>query len=496
MAIPFIVTVIAILVGSYFLLEARENNLILDTAYQQARTVFKMLVITRQWVAEKREEIKPVPAVATKELAEYAKRLSDIRFHITSDKLVDPANAPDKFEKAAMKQFKKGAKEVYKIVETKNGRIYRYMAPLFINKACMSCHVYQGYHIGDFRGGISVSIPLAPIYNSVSKNRKILLGLIVTIGLLLLVLVKILITKLVLIPVAKLEKAATEISHGNYDIDIQIHSNDELGTLTKTLEKMSKKISLSQEELKNRIKEATGKLKAANEKLIEIATKKSELYSALAHDIRTPLAIITLGSENIKAKLNKTEDLEIIEAIKNNAMRLKILFEHLLEIERIESGIVKINIRKEEINAILGKEIDAMRLYAENSGISLKFISSSKKLYALVDKDKLSICLQNILSNAIKFSFSGTTIEIKSYYSERNNAVIEIIDHGIGIASGEIDKIFDKFYRTERAKNANRYGTGLGLTITKKFIDAMNGKIYISSEPEVGTNVKIVLQAV
>jgi len=419
-----------------------------------------MLVITRQWVAERREEVKPVPAVVTKQLSAYARRLSNIRFHITSDKLVDPSNAPDNFEKAAMIKFKKGAKEVYKIVDTKQGKIYRYMAPLFINKACMSCHVYQGYHIGDFRGGISVSIPLAPIYNSVSKNRKILLGLIVAIGLLFLVLAKILITKQVLIPVAKLDRAATEISHGNYDIDIQIHSNDELGTLAKTLEKMSKKISLSQEELKNRIKEATGKLKAANEKLIEIATKKSELYSALAHDIRTPLAIITLGAENIRAKLKKSEDLEIVDAMKNNALRLKILFEHLLEIERIESGMIKVNLKKEEINAILKKEIDAMKPFAKNSGISLSFDSNTEKLNALIDKNKLLICLQNILSNAIKFS------------------------------------IFDKFYRTERAKNANRYGTGLGLTITKKFIDAMNGKIYISSEPEVGTNVKIVLQAV
>lgn len=485
--------IIAVLIGSYFLLEARENQLVLDTAYQQAKTVFRMIVITRQWVAEKRDEVKPVPTVATKELSIYAKRLLNIRFHITSDHLVDPNNRPDKFEKMAMKQFRKGRKEVYRVVDTKKGKIYRYMAPIFINKACLNCHANRGYHIGDFRGGISVSIPLAPIYNSISKNRKILLGLIVVISLLFLALVKVLITRLVLIPVAELNRAVSEISHGNYSIDIRIHNKDELGNLAKTFKDMSNKLSISRATLQRKIGDATGKLKMANEKLSKIAARKSELYSALAHDIRTPLAVITLGSENIEVKLNKSEDLEIVEAIKNNAKRLKVLFDNLLEIERIESCIIKIDFKREDINMILREEINTIQLYAKNSGIDLKF-DDTGKLEELIDKDKLAICLQNILSNAIKFSPSGTTVEIKSYLSEFGNTVIEIKDQGIGIVSNELNKVFDKFYRTERGKHKNRYGTGFGLAITKGFIDAMNGKIYITSELNRGTKIKIVLE--
>ncbi len=492
-AFPFISAVLIIFVAAYFLLEARENRLILDAAYCRARTAFKMIVLTRQWMAERRNKIKPIAAVATKELSDHARQLSDIRFHIISDRSINPSNAPDEFEKAAMKQFKRGKKEVYEIVDTKKGKIYRYMAPLFINKACRSCHIHQGYRIYNFRGGISISVPLSPIYGSISKNRKILLGLIIAAGLLLLILVKLLITKLVLIPVKKLDRAAAKISQGDYDIDIQIQNNDELGNLAKTFINMSRKISLSQTVLQERIKNATERLNAANEKLSKIAERKSELYSALAHDIRTPLAVIILGAETIETKLNKTENTEIVEAIKNNAKSLKALFDNLLEIEKIEDGILKIHPQKQEINFILREIVNELAPFAKHSGITLIF-DSDKELEAVVDKDKLAVCLQNIILNAIKFSPAGKEIRVESY-KVQNTVVVEISDQGIGIAPDEIDKIFNKFYRTKRGRHKYRYGSGLGLTIAKKFVEGMNGKIYVASELKKGTKIKIVLQS-
>lgn len=491
-AIPSILAVIIIFAATYFLVEVRENRLILDSAYRQARTAFRMIVVTRQWAAEKQGEMKPEPEISAKELSIYAKQLSDIRFHITSDHPINPGYAPDKFEKTAMKQFGKGKKEIYRVVDTKNGEIYQYMAPLYISKACMRCHIYRNYHIGDFIGGISVSIPLAPIYSSISRNKKILLGFIAVMGLLFLLLIKLLITRLVLIPISKLDSAASKILHGNYNVDIKIHSSDELGALAKTFNNMSKKIAFSQTELQNKVKDSTKELKMTNEKLNKLAARKSELYSALAHDIRTPLAVITLGSENIKAKCDKTEDIEIIQAIKRNAQRLKALFDNLLEIEKIESTVFKIYLQKEDINSILQEVVAELTPFAKHSRISLIF-DYNDKLEAIVDKDKLSVCFRNIITNAIKFSPFDTQVTINCYEIDRR-VVIEIGDHGIGIASDEMDKIFNKFYRTERGRQKHLYGTGLGLAITKKFIDAMGGKIYVTSKPNIGTQIKIVLR--
>ncbi len=492
-AIPSILAVIIIFAATYFLVVVRDNRLILDSAYRQARTAFRMIVITRQWAAEKQREMKPAPEIAAKELSIYAKQLSDIRFHVTSDRPINPNYAPDKFEEAAMKQFRKGKKEIYRVIDTKNGEIYQYMAPLYISKTCMRCHIYRNYHIGDFIGGISITIPLAAIYSSISRNRKILLGLIAIMGLLFLLLIKLLITRLVLIPISKLDSAASKISHGNYNVDIKIHSSDELGALAKTFNNMSKKIAFSQTELQNKIKDSTKELKMTNEKLNKLAARKSELYSALAHDIRTPLAVITLGSENIKAKCcDKTEDMEIIQAIKRNAQRLKALFDNLLEIEKIESTVFKIYLRKQNINSILQEVVTELTPFAKYSRISLIF-GYNEKLEAIVDKDKLSVCFRNIITNAIKFSPFDTQVKINCYEIDRR-VVIEVDDHGIGIASNEMDKIFNKFYRTERGRQKHLYGTGLGLAITKKFIDAMGGKIYVTSKPNIGTQIKIVLR--
>lgn len=134
-----------------------------------------------------------------------------------------------------------------------------------------------------------------------------------------------------------------------------------------------------------------------------------------------------------------------------------------------------------------------MAPFAKHSRIALTF-DSDKELEAVVDKDKLAVCLQNIILNAIKFSPAGKEVRVKGYKIQ-NAVVVEISDQGIGIAPDEIDKIFNKFYRTERGKHKYRYGSGLGLTITKKFVEGMNGKICVASELKKGTKIKIVLQA-
>ncbi|MCA1980587.1 MAG: DUF3365 domain-containing protein, partial [Calditerrivibrio sp.] len=118
-----------------------QKQLLFSQAKIQAETLFKMIVITRQWVAENRNRIEPVPAVATKELSQYADKMANFRFRITSDILVNKDNAPDPFEKIALEEFKKGVKEYSEIINVpKIGSVFRYMAPLHINESCMNCH--------------------------------------------------------------------------------------------------------------------------------------------------------------------------------------------------------------------------------------------------------------------------------------------------------------------------------------------------------------------
>ncbi len=100
------------------------------------------------------------PALMTRELSELTAKNADIRFHLTSLKTVNPNNAPDDFETHSLKQFEAGAKETSEFSHLDGKSFYRYMAPLYVEQSCLRCHGYQGYKLGEIRGGISLSLPM------------------------------------------------------------------------------------------------------------------------------------------------------------------------------------------------------------------------------------------------------------------------------------------------------------------------------------------------
>ena len=97
----------------------------------------------------------------TREISEYAENSGDFKFHITSLKPLNPDNIPDPFEKKALKSFENGGREHYYQADDAGRTIFRYMAPLYVEKACLTCHAKQGYRTGDVRGGISVSFDIS-----------------------------------------------------------------------------------------------------------------------------------------------------------------------------------------------------------------------------------------------------------------------------------------------------------------------------------------------
>jgi hypothetical protein len=166
--------------ASLYFISKKHEKLVFEQLDTQAKTLFNQIVLTRKWIADHggvfvekapwkgpspylsepeiidirgRKFIKESPAMVTKELSRYAKEKGLFWFHITSLKLVNPENAPDAFEKAALKEFETGQiKESSKIEKIGPSYFYRYVAPLYIEKACLKCHSHQGYKTGDVRG--------------------------------------------------------------------------------------------------------------------------------------------------------------------------------------------------------------------------------------------------------------------------------------------------------------------------------------------------------
>jgi len=189
--------IILSLAGIFFAIIAKTRQLIDEESITQTRTLFNSIVLARKWNAnhggvyvEKKEgmesnpylqnpDIKTIdgkvytlktPATMTREISEYAEKEGLFKFHITSMNPLNPNNKPDEFEMNALSQFEKGKKEIFHNEKINDRIFFRYMAPLYVEKECLPCHLKQGYKLNDVRGGISVTLDVGYIQNKLKRN--------------------------------------------------------------------------------------------------------------------------------------------------------------------------------------------------------------------------------------------------------------------------------------------------------------------------------------
>lgn len=477
----------------------QQKELLFNQAKVQAETLFKMIVITRQWVAENRGRIEPVPAVATKELSEYADRMANFRFHITSDVLVNPANAPDEFEKKALAYFKKGEKEFSEIIEyPKVGSVFRYMAPLHINESCLGCHYYQGYKIGDVRGGISVFIPLQSVKDAILLNNKMfyMFGFITFTSII--ITVTILVNNLVLKHIKKLADASNEVIKNNYAVQTNIKTGDEIEHLSTAFDKMVTTIAKNEEILKTKLKEAVSnyvktyeELKEKNEKLLTLNKMKTDIIDTMAHDFRTPMTKILSYSEMLKDEkfLSNPSMIEkAISVIYNNINIMKRSLDQILILSKLEHADVSIKLEEFYLKDVIENIVGMFEKEIEDKNLTVN-IDINEHLKILSDEDIQYHLFKNLISNAIKYNKQNGEISI-SAKSNPHEIILEIYDSGVGIRKDEIDKIFNRFFRGSNVKNSIS-GTGLGMSIVYQSIMRLNWDIKLESEEGIYTKVTI-----
>ncbi|NOX25126.1 MAG: DUF3365 domain-containing protein, partial [Deltaproteobacteria bacterium] len=259
----------------------QEKKLLLRQMEGQARMLFRQMVLTRRWIADhggifivKTAGVKPNPylahnmiidqsgisyirenpALVTRHLAEYARKTGYYWFHITSLKPINPANAPDSFEKKALRDFAAGRDGEETTVESQRGvRLFRYVAPLITTAACRKCH--PGYKVGEVRGALSVTLPIDSLLRHIERNREWLISGAIVLGLILFFAIYILLNAFVLQPMAKLRQAMEK--HPKLRAADAIKSRDEFGQLAGTFDRMQDKIIEYQETLQEKVDRAS-----------------------------------------------------------------------------------------------------------------------------------------------------------------------------------------------------------------------------------------------
>lgn len=217
----------------------------------------------------------------------------------------------------------------------------------------------------------------------------------------------------------------------------------------------------------------------------EISQMKSDFVSHVSHELKTPLASITAYSEMLADGEASDEETrrEFYSVIQTQAQRLNRLIEDILNVSRIESGLIKVSKEAVSLTILVEEQMQMMRAYAEEKGIEI--IGQKPIVFdqVYVDRDMVSQVIVNLLGNAVKYTPSGGTVTVKTEVDEASKiARVSITDTGVGIPEDEVEHVFDKFYRVEANKNQAK-GTGLGLNLVKQIVAKVHdGRVFVSSE--------------
>lgn len=237
------------------------------------------------------------------------------------------------------------------------------------------------------------------------------------------------------------------------------------------------------------IKEAkhSWELSQKNKLLTQVEELKNNFLSMMSHDLKTPLARIQ-GMADIALAKKETlseEQTSAIQTIRKSAEELTEFITNILDLSRVESQQIKLNLQPKDINSVLEDVIAKSQYLADQKNIQV--ITELEPLFTVkVDSELMRQVFSNLVENAIKYSPEGTKVLVST--EEVNGMIIvQVADQGIGITEREIKNIFTKFYRTKSVKNSQIKGSGLGLYLAKYFIELHKGRINVESIPQQGS---------
>ena len=223
---------------------------------------------------------------------------------------------------------------------------------------------------------------------------------------------------------------------------------------------------------------------------LEVANKhKSEFLANMSHELRTPLnAIIGFSEvllERLFGELNEKQD-DYLKDIHSSGKHLLTLINDILDLSKVEAGRMELELSTFEVAAAVTNAMTLVRERAQRHGIALGQQVDSKLGEIVADERKFKQILLNLLSNAVKFTPDGGRIDVRAA-REDGNAVIAVHDTGIGIAPGDQAAVFEEFRQVGSDYTKKQEGTGLGLALTKKFVELHGGRIWLESEPGKGS---------
>jgi two-component system phosphate regulon sensor histidine kinase PhoR len=218
-------------------------------------------------------------------------------------------------------------------------------------------------------------------------------------------------------------------------------------------------------------------------RLKQLESARKEFVANVSHELRTPLSLIKGYVETLLdgAKEDPALATKFLQTIDRNAERLRLLIEDLLTISELESGRVKLNLQPVALVPLVDKVLADLKSRAALRKVTL--VNEAPELIVLGDADRLEQVLGNLIENGIKYGRSEGTVKVGGGQFDAEQAQLFVQDDGPGIPPEAIERVFERFYRVDKARSREQGGTGLGLSIVKHIVQAHGGKVWAKSQP-------------
>ncbi len=269
-------------------------------------------------------------------------------------------------------------------------------------------------------------------------------------------------------PVEKLTEIVNRVTYGKYDERINVEGNDEIKVLSNSFNAMMTKLD-------------------------QVNTQRKQFVANVSHELRTPLTSIKLLSSSLLSDESTNPEIykEFLTDIDSEVDRLNEIIDGLLYLVDLEKKELELHYTNSHVNYLVAKVVHQLRPLAEQKNIQID-LQEDEKVWASFDKTKFHQCLSNLIANSIKYNHEGGHVLVR-LINKRTSFSVQICDNGYGIAKENLPYVFDRFYRTDKARNRKTGGAGLGLSIVQQIVHLHQGEIYIDSTLNEGTTVTIEL---
>jgi signal transduction histidine kinase len=273
-------------------------------------------------------------------------------------------------------------------------------------------------------------------------------------------------------PLSDIATVASQLAGGALGQRIQTTSSDEVGVLAATLNQMAAQMD----------RDITA--------LRRLEQVRKDFVANVSHELRTPLTSIKGYVEALLdgAKDSPEEAERFLQIILKQSDRLNLILEDLLQLSQIESGQVRFKQEPVRLNAIVERTLPLIKPLADKKSQTIAIVLPPDVPAVLGDEDRLVQVLTNLLDNAVKYTPDGGAIRIAGRATDDPAQVeLSVIDTGIGIPEADRPRVFERFYRVDKARSRELGGTGLGLSIVRHIVEAHNGKIWVEGNQPTGS---------